>query len=112
VIDPSHGTNIALITSATMHNLNSEFGHKIYDNKEKNLYTQLIFETDFSPMQQQYIRSKIRRSYGYLHMNIYEYILFNNMKHLFSFLIMIQDESYKLSRRGKFYRKSKKILTH
>ena len=50
VIDPSHGTNIALITSATMHNLNSEFGHKIYDNNEKNLYTQLIFETDFSPM--------------------------------------------------------------
>ena len=50
VIDPSHGTNIALITSATMHNLNSEFGHKIYDNNEKNLYTQLIFETDFSPI--------------------------------------------------------------
>jgi outer membrane receptor protein involved in Fe transport len=50
VIDPSHGTNIALITSATMHNLDSEFGRKIYNNDEKNLYAQLIFETDFSPM--------------------------------------------------------------
>ena len=50
VIDPSHGTNIALITSATMHNLNSEFGKKVYNNDEKNLYAQLVFETDFSPM--------------------------------------------------------------
>ena len=50
VIDPSCGTNIALITSATMHNLDSEFGAKSYDNDEKNLYAQLVFETDFSPM--------------------------------------------------------------
>ena len=33
-----------------MHNLDSEFGAKSYDNDEKNLYAQLVFETDFSPM--------------------------------------------------------------
>lgn len=50
VLDPEHGTNIALITSSTIHNMDSEFGKKIYNNDEKNLYAQLVFETDFSPM--------------------------------------------------------------
>ena len=50
VIDPARNSSVALITSATMHNLESQFGSKVYNNDERNLYAQLIFETDLSEM--------------------------------------------------------------
>ncbi len=49
VIDPAHATNIALVTTATMHRLDAGYGRKSYYVNEKNLYASLMFETDFSP---------------------------------------------------------------
>ena len=48
VIDPKHGTNIALMTSASLHKLDATYGHKFYNVDEKNLYAQLLFETNFT----------------------------------------------------------------
>lgn len=48
ILDKQRGTNIALMTSASMHQLNTMFGHKLYDVNEKNLYAQLMFETNFT----------------------------------------------------------------
>lgn len=49
-IDKSHNTNIALLFSGTLHELDSHFGLKSYDVNQKNAYVSLMFETDFSPM--------------------------------------------------------------
>ena len=50
VIDKEKGMNIALMTSASMHEMNATYGRKTYDVNEKNLYASLMFETNFTKM--------------------------------------------------------------
>lgn len=47
IIDPTHGTNIALIANASMHQTDALYGIKTYSADQKNAYAQLLFETDF-----------------------------------------------------------------
>ncbi len=48
ILDKEHGTNIAFMSSASMHQLDAQYGNKFYDLNEKNLYGSLMFETNFS----------------------------------------------------------------
>ena len=48
ILDHEHGTNIAFMSSASMHQLDAQYGNKFYDLNEKNLYGSLMFETNFS----------------------------------------------------------------
>lgn len=48
VLNPEHGTNLALITSGSMHQLDAVYGHKDYYVNEKNGYLSLLFETNFT----------------------------------------------------------------
>ena len=48
ILDPEHGTNIALMTNLTMHQLDANYGHKQYYVNQKNAYAQLLFETNLS----------------------------------------------------------------
>ena len=48
ILNPEHGTNIAFMTSASMHQFDALYGNKYYDLNEKNLYGSLMFETNFS----------------------------------------------------------------
>lgn len=48
ILDPSHGTNIALMTNLSLHQTDANYGHKQYDVNEKNAYAQLLFETNIS----------------------------------------------------------------
>lgn len=47
ILNHEHGTNIAFMSSASMHQLNAWYGNKLYDLNEKNLYGSLMFETNF-----------------------------------------------------------------
>ena len=49
ILDPDHGTNIAWMSSASMHLMDAVYGKKDYDVNEKNVYSQLMFETNFTP---------------------------------------------------------------
>ena len=46
ILDKEHNTSIALITSGTFHSLDSYFGMKVYDVREKNAYASMVFETE------------------------------------------------------------------
>lgn len=46
IIDQQHGTNIALMASASMQKQASTYGHKRYYVNEKDLYASLMFETN------------------------------------------------------------------
>ena len=48
ILDPEHGTNIAIMTNLSMHQLDANYGHKHYDVNQKNAYAQLLFETNFT----------------------------------------------------------------
>ena len=48
ILNHEHGTNIAFMSSASMHQLDARYGNKFYDLNEKNLYGSLMFETNFS----------------------------------------------------------------
>ncbi len=48
ILNREHGTNIAFMSSASMHQLDAQYGNKLYDLNEKNLYGSLMFETNFS----------------------------------------------------------------
>ena len=48
ILNHEHGTNIAFMSSASMHQLNAQYGNRFYDLNEKNLYGSLIFETNFT----------------------------------------------------------------
>lgn len=48
VLDQAHGTNIALMASASLHKQNAEYGMKRIDLDQKNLYASLMFETNLT----------------------------------------------------------------
>ncbi len=48
ILDPEHGTNIAVMTNLSMHQLDANYGHKHYDVNQKIAYAQLLFETNIS----------------------------------------------------------------
>ena len=48
ILNHEHGTNIAFMSSASMHQLDARYGNRFYDLNEKNLYSSLMFETNFS----------------------------------------------------------------
>ena len=48
ILDPEHGTNIAVMTNLSMHQLDATYGDKHYDVNQKNAYAQLLFETNFT----------------------------------------------------------------
>ena len=48
ILDPEHGTNIAVMTNLSMHQLDATYGDKHYDVNQKNAYAQLLFETNLT----------------------------------------------------------------
>ena len=48
ILNHEHGTNIAFMSSASMHQLDAQYGNRFYNLNEKNLYGSLIFETNFT----------------------------------------------------------------
>lgn len=50
IFDKDHGTNLALILSATYHDADALYGRRFYDVRQKTGYASLIFETDFTPV--------------------------------------------------------------
>ena len=48
ILDPEHGTNIAVMGNASMHLLDANYGIKQYYVNQKNVYAQLLFETNFT----------------------------------------------------------------
>lgn len=64
ILDPDHGTNIALMGNMSMHLLGAQYGHKQYDVNEKNVYGQLMFETHFT--EQHNLSAGLSANYDYL----------------------------------------------
>ena len=64
ILDPEHGTNIAVMTNLSMHQLDANYGHKHYDVNEKNAYAQLLFETNF--MKQHSLSAGLSLNHDYL----------------------------------------------
>lgn len=48
ILNKEHGTNIALMTTGSMHQEDALYGHKTYYVNEKNLYASLMFEHNFN----------------------------------------------------------------
>lgn len=48
IINPEHGTNIALMGNFSAHDMDATYGNKSYHVDQKNAYAQLLFETDLS----------------------------------------------------------------
>lgn len=48
ILDHDHGTNIALLTSASLHELSADYGLKHLYINQKNAYASLVFETNFT----------------------------------------------------------------
>ena len=64
VIDPEHGTNIALMGHVALHLTDALFGHKSYGINEKSAYAQLMFEHNFS--QQHSLSAGLSFNHDYL----------------------------------------------
>lgn len=64
ILDPDHGTNIALLSSASMHEQSAEYGYKNYYINEKNAYASLVFETNFTEIHN--ISAGLSINYDYL----------------------------------------------
>ena len=50
VLSHEHNTSMALMASGTMHEMDAHYGRKTYGVNEKNVYAQLMFETDITKM--------------------------------------------------------------
>ncbi len=47
IINHEHNTNVAMILSGSLHNMDATYGNKRYDVDETNGYAQLMYETEF-----------------------------------------------------------------
>lgn len=52
ILNPERNSSIALIVSGSSHDLKSNYGHNRYDLWQGNLYSSLMFETEFGPKHQ------------------------------------------------------------
>ena len=64
ILDPEHGTNIALMGNVSMHLLDANYGHKHYSVNQKNAYAQLLFENNFT--EQHNLSVGLSMNYDYL----------------------------------------------
>lgn len=48
VLNKEQGTNLALMATGSLHDMDAQYGLRHYDVDEKNLYAQLMFETNFT----------------------------------------------------------------
>ena len=46
ILNPEHGTNIALMASGTLHDVDAHYGNKTFATDETNAYAQLMIETN------------------------------------------------------------------
>ena len=67
ILDPEHGTNIALMGNASLHQIEAQYGHKRYDLSQKNAYAQLMFETNLT--EQHNLSAGISLNHDYLSAN-------------------------------------------
>jgi len=49
IFNKEKNTNLALILSASLHNQDATYGHKLYNVDQTNVYGSLMFETEFNP---------------------------------------------------------------
>lgn len=49
IFNKEHNTNLALILSGTLHEMDALYGRKVYDVNQQNAYASLLFETEFTP---------------------------------------------------------------
>ena len=63
VLDHEHGTNIALMSSASMHLMDANYGHRLYSVNEKNAYAQLMFETRVSKIHELALGASFNHDY-------------------------------------------------
>ena len=64
ILDALHGTNIALMAAASMHELEGLYGVETYYVNEKNAYASLIFETDLGDVHN--LSAGLSLNYDYL----------------------------------------------
>ena len=63
VLNREHNTSLALMAQATLHDMDSHFGNKKYNVDEKDVYAQLMFETDFTKMHNLSLGASINHDY-------------------------------------------------
>ncbi|MCH5225260.1 MAG: TonB-dependent receptor [Muribaculaceae bacterium] len=68
ILDKEHSTNIAWMSSGSLHDLDTHYGFKGYDVKEWNAYSQLMLETDFNDKNN--LSIGLSYNYDYLRQNI------------------------------------------
>ncbi|MBQ7716683.1 MAG: TonB-dependent receptor [Prevotella sp.] len=68
VLNKEHGTNIALMSNASMHVQDGSYGYKGYYVNQKNAYAQLMFETNFT--KEHNLSAGLSLNHDYLHQNI------------------------------------------
>ena len=63
VLNREHNTSLALMAEATLHDMDSNFGRKIYNVAEQNVYAPLMFETDITKMHNLSLGASLNHDY-------------------------------------------------
>lgn len=71
ILDHTHGTNIALMASGSVHDMEANYGRKHYGINEKNGYASLIFETNLTAAHN--ISAGFSFNHDYLKHGLYKY---------------------------------------
>ena len=75
IFDQESNANVALILSGSLHDQDSEYGHKLFDVTQKNFYASLMFEREIGELHS----ISVGLSYNYDHYNM-RYRLTHNMQ--------------------------------
>lgn len=68
ILDPTHGTNIALMGNMSIHEQKANYGIKHYDVNEKNAYASLMFETNIAEVHN--LSAGLSLNHDYLRQNL------------------------------------------
>ena len=69
ILRPERQENIALMANGSLHMLDTRYGHRIYDNNEKTLAAQLMYETNLGQAHQFSVGTSLNHYYSNQHLD-------------------------------------------
>lgn len=74
VLNKEHGTNLALMMTGSIHDMDAVYGYRTYNVLEKNFYGQLMYETNFTKKHNLSTGVSFNRDYFDQHINLSNFI--------------------------------------
>lgn len=69
ILNAEHQSNLALMANGSLHLQDAQYGQKLFDNNEKTVYAQLMYETNITEQHQLSLGTSLNHYYSHQHLD-------------------------------------------